>query len=81
MSERPKTKLKPIGVLWKPKDPESKVLLSGQVDLPDGTKLRVKMMKNNFKEKETQPDYKLFTDVPLDEGDDAIAEAKEVFGA
>lgn len=64
MDERPKTKLVPVGALWKGK---GQVLLSGTVDLPNGDKLRVKMLKNKFKEEgDKKPDYRLFVDAPLD---------------
>lgn len=62
----PKKKLVPVGALWKGKE-GSQVLLSGLVDLPDGTKMRVKMLKNTFKKEEKHPDYRLFTEAE-DEG-------------
>ena len=64
MSEQ-KKKLVPCGAMWKGKQ-GGQVLLSGVVDLPDGTKLRIKMLRNAFKKEDKHPDYRLVTEVDDD---------------
>ena len=74
MTEQRNTKLVNVGAMWKPKNAGSKVLLSGVVDLPDGSKLRIKMFKNDHKKEEKHPDYRLVKEVEIGGPDDPDAE-------
>ncbi len=59
-------KLKDVGALWKGK-PGSKLLLSGEVELPGGGKMRLLMFANQHKKSDKHPDYKLCTEVPFED--------------
>lgn len=45
-----------IGVLWK-KTNEKGEFYTGVLDNEDGTKTKIVVFKNGYKDKETQPDY------------------------
>lgn len=73
MTEQRNTKLVNCGAMWKPKNAGGKVLLSGTVDLADGSKLRIKMFKNDHKKEDRHPDYRLVKEVEIGGPDDPDA--------
>jgi hypothetical protein len=64
--DKPRGKLKDVGALWKGK-PGSKLLLTGEIELPSGGKMRLLMFANQHKKSDKHPDYKLCTEVPFED--------------
>lgn len=60
-----------IGGLWHDTKKGGEPCLSGELTLPDGTKIKIKVWKNIYKnEGNKQPDFKIWTpeDTPPDDG-------------
>lgn len=55
MYENEKDPLIQVGALWRPEDKDSKVALAGSFG-----DARVIILKNNYKEADNHPDYKIF---------------------
>ena len=62
-------KEKSIGALWA-KEGKAGEYMTGQIDLEDGSKLRIVVFKNTFKKAENQPDYKIYKSRPRDDDKD-----------
>ena len=48
-----------IGSLWRHKTSQGKAYLSGELEI-DGTKHKVVVFKNDYKEQEKHPDYRIY---------------------
>ena len=48
--------MKTLGALWK-KENEKGTFFSGVLENPDGTKLKIVVFKNDYKDAENKPDY------------------------
>jgi len=56
-------KQKDIGALWQNLSKSGNKYLSGSIEI-DGTKHKIVVFANSYKEKETHPDYKIYLSQP-----------------
>ena len=54
---------KSIGGLWKNKTKKGDTYLSGSIEI-GGEKVKIVIFKNNYKEEEKHPDYRIFESKP-----------------
>ena len=62
MSDKPKS----IGALWVNESKNNKKYMAGQIEI-DGKTTKIIVFKNNYKETDNQPDYRIFEQTPKGE--------------
>ena len=65
---------KSIGALWENESKNGKTFLKGSIEI-DGQKIAIICFKNDLKEKDTHPDWRIFVSKPKEDSDKSDMEA------